>query len=262
MLKVHQDVAAASAEQMEINIFIVSLRPLIREAFQRLITCQNLVVVGKENTFADVVENSEGGRALDLVIGIFDSTQETSKALLDLKGIRARFACAKVIVLTASISPAVLRAAVEAGVEALLTTEISPMVLQRAVELVLLGQRLLTVEMAELLNATPFHIEAPSSTLVLDGALHLSPDCKRTTALSPREHEILQQLVHGCSNKVIARELHIAEATVKVHVKALLRKTQMANRTQAAIWALNTQLQGTGTEPLPRPVPDGTCQRL
>ena len=216
MLAVHRDVAADPAEQIEIDIFIVSLRPLIREAFQQLIARQNLVVVGKEKTFADVVENPERGRALALVIGIFDSNQETSKALLDLKGIRARFARAKVIVLTASISPAVLRAAVEANVEAVLTTEISPMVLQRAVELVLLGHRLLPAEMAELLDPTPRHIEAGPSTLVLDGA---------------PQHEILLQLVNRCSNKVIARELNITEATVKVHVKALLRKTQMANRT-------------------------------
>jgi two-component system nitrate/nitrite response regulator NarL len=48
--------------------------------------------------------------------------------------------------------------------------------------------------------------------------------------------------VNGLSNKTIARELDIAEATVKVHVKGLLRKTQMANRTQAAVWGLNNSL--------------------
>jgi two-component system nitrate/nitrite response regulator NarL len=252
MLAVHRDVAADPTEQIEINISIVSLRPLIREAFQQLITRQNLVVVGKEKTFADVGENPGRGRALDLVVGIFESNHETDKALLELKGVRARFARAKVIVLTASISPAVLRAAVEANVEAVLTTEVSPMVLQRAVELVLLGHRLLPAEMAELLDPAPRHVEAEPSTLVLDGAPTRSPDRGRATALSPREHEILLQLVNGCSNKVIARQLNITEATVKVHVKALLRKTQMANRTQAAVWALNTQLQGTATEPFPR----------
>ena len=56
---------------------------------------------------------------------------------------------------------------------------------------------------------------------------------------SEREHQILQCLVNGLSNKAIARKHHIAEATVKVHVKGLLRKVQVSNRTQAAIWALN-----------------------
>jgi two-component system nitrate/nitrite response regulator NarL len=43
--------------------------------------------------------------------------------------------------------------------------------------------------------------------------------------------------MQGSPNKIIARKLDVAEATVKVHVKAILRKTGAANRTQAAVWA-------------------------
>src|SRR5690606_27993835 len=57
--------------------------------------------------------------------------------------------------------------------------------------------------------------------------------------LSEREMEILRCLVNGDANKVIANRLDITEATVKVHMKSLLRKIKAANRTQAAIWALN-----------------------
>jgi two-component system nitrate/nitrite response regulator NarL len=57
--------------------------------------------------------------------------------------------------------------------------------------------------------------------------------------LSLRETCILRCLISGDSNKVIARNYSIAEATVKVHVKAILRKIRVRNRTQAAIWALN-----------------------
>jgi two-component system, NarL family, nitrate/nitrite response regulator NarL len=57
--------------------------------------------------------------------------------------------------------------------------------------------------------------------------------------LSPREKEILSRLIAGDSNKVIARHLDIAEATVKVHLKSVLRKIGVENRTQAAIWALS-----------------------
>jgi two-component system nitrate/nitrite response regulator NarL len=57
--------------------------------------------------------------------------------------------------------------------------------------------------------------------------------------VSPREQEILQALVTGASNKVIAYKLNITEATVKVHLKTLLRKIDVNNRTQAAIWAMN-----------------------
>src|SRR3984893_3191873 len=56
--------------------------------------------------------------------------------------------------------------------------------------------------------------------------------------LSAREQEILQFLVSGDSNKAIARTCHLAESTVKIHLKTILRKIRVRNRTQAAIWAI------------------------
>jgi len=55
--------------------------------------------------------------------------------------------------------------------------------------------------------------------------------------LTERERQILQCLVSGYGNKVIARELDITEGTVKVHLKTLMRKISAGNRTQAALWA-------------------------
>jgi DNA-binding NarL/FixJ family response regulator len=57
--------------------------------------------------------------------------------------------------------------------------------------------------------------------------------------LSPREREMLSHLVAGHSNKEIGRHLGITEATVKVHLKSVLRKIRVENRTQAAIWAMS-----------------------
>jgi DNA-binding CsgD family transcriptional regulator len=62
-------------------------------------------------------------------------------------------------------------------------------------------------------------------------------------ALSPREVEILKCLLCGSSNKVIARRLGIAEATVKVHLKSLMRKIRAGNRTKAAMWAISNGLE-------------------
>ncbi|MGY3446377.1 MULTISPECIES: LuxR C-terminal-related transcriptional regulator [unclassified Bradyrhizobium] len=64
-------------------------------------------------------------------------------------------------------------------------------------------------------------------------------DDRLARQLSPREVSILQCLIEGDSNKCIARKINIAEATVKVHIKAILRKIRVQNRTQAAIWGLN-----------------------
>jgi two-component system, NarL family, nitrate/nitrite response regulator NarL len=63
------------------------------------------------------------------------------------------------------------------------------------------------------------------------------------TALSPRERQILISLAEGKSNKTIARFYNLSEATVKVHLKAILRKTKTHNRTQAAIWAIEHGLR-------------------
>ncbi len=56
--------------------------------------------------------------------------------------------------------------------------------------------------------------------------------------LTPRERDVLRWLVEGCSNKEIAHELAIGEGTVKVHLKSVLRKLDVANRTQAAMLAV------------------------
>ncbi len=57
-------------------------------------------------------------------------------------------------------------------------------------------------------------------------------------SLTERELDILNLLASGFANKVIAYELGIAEATVKAHLKSMLRKLGFANRTQAAVWAV------------------------
>jgi two-component system, NarL family, nitrate/nitrite response regulator NarL len=62
-----------------------------------------------------------------------------------------------------------------------------------------------------------------------------TPARRRRDTLTPKEKDVLRQLMLGHSNKTIARELEIAEATVKVHVKSILRVMGVNNRTQAAI---------------------------
>jgi DNA-binding CsgD family transcriptional regulator len=69
--------------------------------------------------------------------------------------------------------------------------------------------------------------------------------------LSGREQQVLTCLAHGETNKEIARSLfNITESTVKVHLKAILRKIGANNRTKAAIWAL---MNGYGSLPIVDP---------
>ena len=55
--------------------------------------------------------------------------------------------------------------------------------------------------------------------------------------LSAREREILTLIARGASNKLIARDLDIAETTVKIHVQHILRKLNLSSRVQAAVYA-------------------------
>ena len=61
-------------------------------------------------------------------------------------------------------------------------------------------------------------------------------------ALSPREREILSHVAKGSSNKEIARNLKVAESTVKIHVQHILRKLNLSSRVQAAVYAIERGL--------------------
>jgi two-component system nitrate/nitrite response regulator NarL len=58
--------------------------------------------------------------------------------------------------------------------------------------------------------------------------------------LSPREREIVLCLARGASNKEIARDLDVAESTVKIHVQHILRKLNLSSRVQVAVWAIES----------------------
>lgn len=69
-----------------------------------------------------------------------------------------------------------------------------------------------------------------------------APPEKEKDTLSPREREILTHLTKGQSNKEIARNLDVAESTVKIHVQHILRKLKLSSRVQAAIYAIEREL--------------------
>jgi DNA-binding CsgD family transcriptional regulator len=85
--------------------------------------------------------------------------------------------------------------------------------------------------------AEPRNSVAPTGPLRLPNNGVLRKEGRR--ALTPRENDILMHIVRGDTNKAIARHLEITDATVKVHIRSIMRKIPAANRTQAAIWAMN-----------------------
>jgi DNA-binding NarL/FixJ family response regulator len=156
-----------------------------------------------------------------------------------------------VIVLSEQFCAGELLAAIKAGAHGyLLKNEISPDVLLKSLELALLGvviiPRGLTILLPEEELGSVSAIRAPETisapeTVSNGGQSQPAIDAGPTddvSRLTNRELMTLKQLTQGASNKHIARELNIAEATVKVHIKNLLRKIGVTNRTQAAMWAM------------------------
>jgi two-component system nitrate/nitrite response regulator NarL len=96
-----------------------------------------------------------------------------------------------------------------------------------ALRLVALGEKVVPSDFVETIGGYGIeHVMNPEAGHEMEAA-----------KLSPRELDVLCCLMAGYPNKVIARKLDVCEATVKVHVKAILRKLNVCNRTQAALWA-------------------------
>lgn len=83
-------------------------------------------------------------------------------------------------------------------------------------------------------------VVSPTLASVLAESLrdNTTQDDNNITSLTPREADILELISQGLSNKMIARKLDIAESTVKVHVKHLLKKLNLKSRVEAAVWVL------------------------
>ena len=96
-----------------------------------------------------------------------------------------------------------------------------------------------TVLPCELLRLSVRSQEPPGGSCGVCSNGHGRGTEEREPRLSERERYILRCIIEGDSNKHVARRLSIAEATVKVHVKAILRKIHVRNRTQAAMWAMS-----------------------
>ncbi len=152
--------------------------------------------------------------------------------------LRAQWPAARVVLLTEHLEPSAMVQALQAGLDGLCATAMSREALVKALELVMLGETFISSALAfRLFNAANGQQQTSLSGAAVSMSGAGSAAAAPANKLSEREIQILRCLTRGASNKHIARELGLAEATVKVHLKAILRKVKAANRTQAAMWA-------------------------
>jgi two-component system nitrate/nitrite response regulator NarL len=140
---------------------------------------------------------------------------------------------ARIVVIANSFDLHLVPLTVAAGVDSFCLATVDREVLINVLELTILGEQILPWSVIQPLLVAPTFSGLKQTSSSSDQS---APNPK-VGKLSPRETVILQSLMGGEANKIIARKLEITEATIKVHVKSILRKIGAANRTQAAMWA-------------------------
>ncbi|MEQ8964208.1 MAG: response regulator transcription factor [Azospirillaceae bacterium] len=206
-----------------VRTILVGGDSLFREGLKRLLVDTPVSVIGE----ADGADGAATGAdevpelAILLEFADEDALGEAIEALRrDHAGIR-------VVVVAGAADSGRFARALAAGVDGYLLRDISKAALVQSIGLVMLGENILPTRLTADMMA--------GRGLPQGGAVVTPPVPAK---LTDREKNILRCLVEGHQNKVIAKQLAVTEATVKVQVRRLLSKIGAANRTQAAIWAI------------------------
>jgi two-component system, NarL family, nitrate/nitrite response regulator NarL len=148
-----------------------------------------------------------------------------------LPALRDAAPAARIVMLTVSEDEQDLATALRNGACGYLLKTMEGDALARAIVRAVRGESVVADEMTGKLVA------AYRDAAATPAQVRQAPPASPLAQLSPREQEILRGIARGSSNKTIARELGIAETTVKIHVQHVLRKLDVASRVQAAVIA-------------------------
>lgn len=227
---------------------IVEPRTLLREGLASLLNESHFKVIASVATLEQVPQTAVGRVGL-LIVGVAKGAPEDLR-LLERPSLMKQD-CKIVAVADGNDQPTridiphILRS----GADAYILNIQSRDVLLKSLELAFLGQKLVVVGD----KSTPVELlkSGKNSATPDEGPPRIggSGNGAGHPALSDRELEILSCLASGDSNKTIARACRIAESTVKLHLKSILRKIHVQNRTQAAIWALQNNPPGMRASP-------------
>ena len=225
---------------------VVESRLLVREALKSLMAENSYRVVCDIGSTAEI---SGGSGLSDEPKLVILGAQSADKALTEAVSARKLWPDSKIILLYESLSPADFQKLLMSKINGCVPLFASPDTLISTLDMIVIRDvRVMVV--GDNLVIQP---ALPEDKLQSDGAEHEDvsvsigalpqrptdvPLPRNRPGLSEREVQILDGLVKGHPNKVIARTCNVTEATVKVHMKSILRKIRVDNRTQAAIWAM------------------------
>lgn len=214
---------------MKLRVLVIDDHTLFREGLQGLLSSRDIDIA------AAVGDGREGLRLageLKPDVILLDLRMPDLDGLSILRQLRERDEQAPIVMLTTSDDERDLVEALRNGARGYLLKDMEPDDLVNALRSIVDGDTVVAPNLAQVLAR------------VVQGKGQL-PESEKSPfdGLTPRESEILGLLAEGQSNKVIARNLGISDGTVKLHVKAILRKLSVHSRVEAAVMAVEYGLR-------------------
>lgn len=208
-----------------ISVFLVDDHQVVRQGLRDFLELQDdIEVIGEASSGVEAVQHIKqllpDVVVMDLVMPEMDGVETTRR-------VKAISPSTHVIVLTSFADDDKVFPAIKAGAISYLLKDVSPLELARAVRAAKRGEAVLHPEVAAKLMQE-FSTPRPSE--------------QENESLTEREMDVLRLIARGHSNREIADALVISEKTVKTHVSNILSKLHLADRTQAAIYALRQRL--------------------
>lgn len=210
------------------KLILVDDHPLLRKGVRQLVELEDdMEVIGEASNGEEAVQLAQEVEA-DLVL--LDLTMKGMDGIETLQAMRNAGVSCHIVVFTVSDDTNDVVSALKAGADGYLLKDMEPDRLVDRIREACSGKMVLSEELTEVL-AKAFRDD--SSKDRGDGF----------NSLTRREKEILKMIAEGLSNKMIGRQLNIVEATVKVHVKHLLKKLGLRSRVEAAVWAVENRVK-------------------
>ena len=227
---------------------------LIREGIVRILRAKNFRILASVSCLDELTSTTRSQQLLFLIVHTSD---DFDLAIEQIELVRDQYPNGRIAVVADHYRQAEPDMAFQAGAAGYFVSAMSCDAFIKSIELVMMGETVFPP--AFLSSSAPTirsdHRNKAAPVVESERAIIAVAEDAAAPQLSPRELVILRCLIEGNSNKGIARKIDIAEATVKVHVKAILRKIRVQNRTQAAIWGMNNvpPVQPANNNSLPPP---------
>jgi DNA-binding NarL/FixJ family response regulator len=223
------DEVPASEDGHPIRVVVSDDHPVVRQGLRSFLEARGFTVVG---------EAGDGDTAVRIVheerpdVLLTDLVMPGADGIETIRRLRADGPRPRILVLTSFSGADQVIPAIRAGADGYLLKDAGPDALDAAIRAVHRGEPMLASEAAAVVMARVAG-EAPRPDAAATTTIH--PDVERLTA---REREVLAGLGRGLTNRQLADELFVSEKTIKTHVSSVLAKLRVADRTQAALFAV------------------------